>query len=131
MFYGVYKNIAGEKKSKDFDGPIPPAEYAGQKGAARPIMDCRDLNMHSFDAAYPFAIVNLDDDDMPVSAKAKIFNPFIPGDAISSGIPIAVIRYEIKNKTNQPLTVAVAGSLDNFIGMDGSVAEFNSFDRVC
>jgi hypothetical protein len=25
--------------------------------------------------------------------------------------------------------VAVAGSLDNFIGMDGSKAEFNSFDR--
>ncbi len=66
---------------------------------------------------------------MPVSAKAKVFNPFIPGDAISSGIPIAVIRYEIKNKTNQPLTIAVAGSLDNFIGMDGSVVEFDSFDR--
>ena len=25
--------------------------------------------------------------------------------------------------------MAVAGSLDNFIGMDGSVVEFNSFDR--
>ena len=43
--------------------------------------------------------------------------------------PIAVIRYEIKNKTKEALTVAVAGSLDNFIGMDGSKVEFNSFDR--
>ena len=74
-------------------------------------------------------IVNLEDEAMPVSAKAKVFNPFIPGDAISSGIPIAVIRYEIKNKTDQPLTIAVAGSLDNFIGMDGSVVEFNYWNR--
>jgi non-lysosomal glucosylceramidase len=58
---------------------------------------------------------------MPVSAKAKVFNPFIPGDADASGIPIAVIRYEITNKTDQQLTAAVAGSMDNFIGMDGSI----------
>src|SRR4029079_6227682 len=82
-----------------------------------------------FDAAYPFAIVNLEDEKMPVSAKAKTFNPFIPGDEINSGIHIRVIRYKIKNKTNGPLTIAVAGSLDNFIGMDGSKVEFNSFDR--
>ena len=87
------------------------------------------MNPASFDAAYPFATVNLEDHELPVSAKAKVFNPFIPGDAISSGIPIAVIRYEIKNKTDQPLTIAVAGSLDNFIGMDGSVVVFDSFNR--
>src|SRR4029077_14433378 len=84
----------------------------------------------SFDAAYPFGVVNLDDEAMPVSAKAKVFNPFIPGDAPSSGIPVAVIRYEITNKTNQPLTIAVAGSLDNFIGMDGSVAEISTWNNT-
>jgi uncharacterized protein (DUF608 family) len=64
-----------------------------------------------FDAAYPFAVVKLEDNEMPISAKAKVFNPYIPGDPVSSGIPVAVIRYEIKNKTSQPITVAVAGSL--------------------
>src|SRR5438874_88829 len=54
----------------------------------------------------------------------------MPVGGIGTGnISIAVIRYEIKNKTSDVLTVAVAGSLDNFIGMDGSKAEFNSFDR--
>jgi len=119
----------GEKRSKALMGPIPPPQYAGQQGSEAPNHGLPRFEHATFDAAYPFAIVNLEDDEMPVSAKAKTFNPFIPADAISSGIPVAVIRYEIKNKTNTPLTVAVAGSLDNFIGMDGSKVEFNSFDR--
>lgn len=120
---------SGEKRSKALMGPIPPSEYAGQQGSEAPNHGLPRFQHATFDAAYPFAIVNLEDDEMPVSAKAKAFNPFIPGDAIKSGIPIAVIRYEIKNKTNSALTVAVAGSLDNFIGMDGSKVEFSSFDR--
>ena len=119
----------GEKRAKALMGPIPPAEYAGQQGSEAPNHGLPRFEHASFDAAYPFAIVNLEDEQMPVSAKAKTFNPFIPGDEINSGIPIAVVRYEIKNKTNGPLTIAVAGSLDNFIGMDGSKVEFNSFDR--
>jgi hypothetical protein len=52
--------------------------------------------MHRFDAAYPFAIVNLEDDEMPVSAKAKTFNPFIPGDEI-----IAVVSRSLLSAMNK------------------------------
>lgn len=124
------QNTNGEKHAKVLIGPIPQSEYIGSEGSMAPNHGLPRFASASFDAAYPFAIVNLEDNGIPVSAKAKTFNPFIPGDAINSGIPIAVIRYEIKNKTNQPLTIAVAGSLDNFIGMDGSKVEFNSFNRA-
>ncbi len=121
-FFMVFtKNSDGEKKTKTLMGPIPLEDYAGSEGSRTPNHGLPRFTSASFDAAYPFATVNLEDDNMPVSAKAKVFNPFIPGDADASGIPIAVIRYEITNKTGKPLTVAVAGSLDNFIGMDGSV----------
>jgi len=120
---------SGEKKAKALMGPIPPPEFIGSEGSVAPNHGLPRFSQASFDAAYPFATVNLEDDGMPVSAKAKVFNPFIPGDAVKSGIPIAIIRYEIKNKTDQPLTIAVAGSLDNFIGMDGTVVEFNNWNR--
>jgi non-lysosomal glucosylceramidase len=120
---------SGEKHTKVLMGPIPPTEYIGSQGSVAPNHGLPRFAYASFDAGYPFAIVNLEDTGMPISAKIKVFNPYIPADAVSSGIPIAVIRYEIKNKTNQPLTIAVAGSLDNFIGMDGSLVQFNSFDR--
>ena len=124
------QNASGEKHAKVLMGPIPPREYTGSEGSTAPNHGLPRFAKASFDAAYPFGVVTLDDEAMPVSAKAKVFNPFIPGDALSSGIPVAVIRYEITNKTNQPLTIAVAGSLDNFIGMDGSVVEFNNFNRA-
>ncbi|HET7001349.1 MAG TPA: GH116 family glycosyl-hydrolase, partial [Puia sp.] len=123
------ENASGEKHAKALMGPIPPPEYTGSEGSTAPNHGLPRFANASFDAGYPFGVVNLDDDAMPVSAKAKTFNPFIPGDALSSGIPIAIIRYEITNKTDRPLTIAVAGSLDNFIGMDGSVVEFNNWNR--
>ena len=52
--------------------------------------------------------------------KIKAFNTLIPSDAEKSGIPIAVLRYEIKNNSKYDVTVSVCGSMENFIGEDGS-----------
>lgn len=68
---------SGEKKSKALMGPIPPTQYAGEQGSEAPNHGLPRFKNVSFDAAYPFAVVNLDDSEMPVSAKAKVFNPFI------------------------------------------------------
>jgi non-lysosomal glucosylceramidase len=124
------KDHSGKRLAKALMGPIPASQYAGDQGSVAPNHGLPRFASASFDAAYPFAVVNLEDGEMPVSVRAKTFNPYIPGDALSSGIPIAIIRYEVRNRTSTPLTVAIAGSLDNFIGMDGSHVEFNSFDRT-
>jgi len=130
-FFMVFTRDAnGEKKTKTLMGPIPLSDYAGSEGSRTPNHGLPRFSSSTFDAGYPFAIVNLEDDNLPVSAKAKVYNPYIPGDPEASGIPIAVIRYEITNKTNKSLEVSVAGSLDNFIGMDGSVAEISGWNSV-
>ena len=121
---------SGNRYGKVLTGPVPRSEYEGMQGSTAPNHGMPRFAAASFDAAYPFAVVSLEDPRMPVSAQARVFNPFIPGDPESSGIPVAVIRYSIKNKTTGPLTVSVAGAMDNFIGMDGSNVEFNSFDRT-
>src|SRR5208283_3446802 len=100
----------GKKFSKALSGPVAPSEYEGMQGSTTPNHGMPRFAAASFDAAYPFAVVHLEDPHMPVSVQARIFNPFIPGDAESSGIPIAIIRYKIKNKTAHPLTIAVAGA---------------------
>jgi len=73
-----------------------------------------------FDAAYPFGQVTLTDKRMPVKVRIKGFNPLIPGDADASGIPIAILTYEVENTSGSPLEVAVCGSMRNFAGQDGS-----------
>lgn len=124
------RDASGINRSKALMGPIPNAEYAGSEGSNAPNHGLPRFSNASFDAAYPFAIVNLDDNEFPVKARLKTFNPFIPGDADASGIPVAIIRYEITNTTDKTINASIAGSIDNFIGMDGSKVEFNNFNRA-
>ena len=121
---------SGRKISKALMGPLTLSEYEGMEGAVGANHGLPRFRQATFEVAYPFAQVALDDPGMPVSVRAKTFNPFIPGDPDASGIPLAIIRYEVSNKSAQPLTVAVAGSLDNFIGMDGSQYDVSDFNKV-
>ncbi|MDR1723453.1 MAG: hypothetical protein LBR84_05890 [Tannerella sp.] len=125
-FFAVYiKPAAGNGTTTLLEGPLYDFEYLHAEG--------RPVNHHglprfshaSFDAAYPFGQVNLTDDNLPVKVKIKGFNPLIPGDEENSGLPIAILRYEVTNTGNQPLEVSVCGSIRNFIGRDGSRFHFD------
>lgn len=120
-FFAIYVKTEGEEPiTRALIGPVHPTEYSHYEG--------RPTNQHgfprfgnaSFDAAYPVGIVNLSDKALPVSIKIIGFNPLIPGDADASGLPVAVLTYEVTNHTNKPLSVAVCGTMRNFVGQDGS-----------
>lgn len=123
------QDAAGKKDAKALMGPVPFSDYASAENnlVNLPNHGFPRFSKSSFDAAYPFATVHFEEEELPVSVRLKTFNPYIPGDADASGIPIAIIRYSVTNKTDKPLQVAVAGSLDNFIGMDGSKTEISDF----
>lgn len=101
-------------------GPLYDNEYLHYEGRPVDHHGLPRFSSASFDAAYPFGQVNLSDDDMPVEVRIKGFNPLIPGDAESSGMPIAVLSYEVTNVSDSTITVSVCGSMRNFIGKDGS-----------
>ena len=119
--FAIYTRKAGEAESRTriLAGPLYPQEYIHYEG--------RPVNHHglprfkdaSFDAAYPFGQVSLSDPAMPVKVRIKAFNPLIPGDAEASGLPVAVLSYEVTNTSSSPLEVAVCGAIRNFIGKDG------------
>lgn len=120
-FFAVYVHAAGATPSTTLlVGPLYDEEYLHYEG--------RPVNHHglprfedaSFSAAYPFGQVSLSDKELPVKVQIKGFNPLIPGDADASGIPIAVLSYEVVNLGNVPLDVAICGSIRNFVGQDGS-----------
>ena len=119
-FFAIYtKTQSGASATKMLAGPLYPQEYLHCEG--------RPVNHHglprfrnvSFDAAYPFGQVNLSDESMPVKVKIKGFNPLVPGDSDASGMPIAVLSYEVANVGSEPVEVAVCGSIRNFVGKDG------------
>ncbi len=65
------KDALGNKHSKALMGPIPVADYIGSQGSNAPSHGMPRFRNASFDAAYPFATVNLRDDEMPVTVKVK------------------------------------------------------------
>lgn len=106
--------------TKELSGPLEFYEYESMMGQPIENHGLPKFRNVSFDAAYPFAQVNLSDETVPVDVKIKVFNPFIPGDADNSGIPIVVLRFVLTNKTSKAVTASVCGMMDNFIGIDGS-----------
>ncbi|HPT20863.1 MAG TPA: GH116 family glycosyl-hydrolase [Bacteroidales bacterium] len=120
-FFSIYIKQKGKDPiTRALIGPLYPSEYQHYEG--------RPVNHHglprfseaSFDAAYPFGMVNLSDNTMPVKVRIVGFNPLVPGDADASGLPVAVLYYEVTNISDMPVDVSVCGSMRNFVGKDGS-----------
>ena len=119
LFAIFTKKNSGESATRLLAGPLYPQEYLHYEG--------RPVNHHglprfgeaSFDAAYPFGQAKLSDPAMPVKVKIKGFNPLIPGDSESSGLPLAILSYEVTNISSEALEVAVCGAIRNFVGKDG------------
>lgn len=119
--FSIYVNSPSQgSQTRGLLGPLYDHEYLHYEGRPVDHHGVPRFETASFDAAYPFGQVHLSDGAMPVEVTIKGFNPFIPTDAEASGIPIAVLSYEVKNTSSEVLDVSIAGSMRNFIGKDGS-----------
>ncbi|MES1214123.1 MAG: GH116 family glycosyl-hydrolase [Bacteroidota bacterium] len=120
-FFCIYvKPQNGNAIVKGLMGPLDDVEYMHAEG--RPVNNygIPRFTKATFDAAYPFGQVHLTDKELPVQVTIQGFNPFIPGDADNSGIPIAILRYKVTNTSDKTIEASVCGSIRNFIGKDGS-----------
>ena len=114
------KGADGKSWTRALEGPLPFFVYEQSHGSTAMNHGLPRFRDCSFAAAYPLGQVFLSDPDMPVEVRLQAFNPLIPGEPDASGIPVAVLRYVIKNKTGQGLKASVCGTVPNFIGSDGS-----------
>jgi len=62
---------------------------------------------------YPFVNFKLTDKNMPIEAGLESFTPLIPLNTDDSSLPVAIMRYKVKNISDTPLTVSIAGSMGN------------------
>ena len=121
-FFALYaRPLGGEAVTRCLEGPVEPAAYEGGFGSPARNHGLPRFRRCEFEAAYPLGQVVLSDPDVPVAVRLQAFNPLIPADADRSGVPAAVLRYVLTNTSEQQLDVSVCGSLENFIGSDGTV----------
>ena len=120
-FFALWAKPAGQAAvTRALEGPLNAADFEGSTGATANNHGLPRFRDCSFAAAYPLGQVMLSDPDVPVSVRIEAFNPLIPADADASGIPVAVLRFVLENRTGKAVRAAVCGSVENFIGHDGT-----------
>ncbi|NLS79784.1 MAG: hypothetical protein GXY76_21265 [Chloroflexi bacterium] len=119
-FFAVHAQPHGSPAfTRLLEGPLPLEAYEASHGSRALNHGLPRFRRCEFAAAYPFGQVLLSDPDLPLGARLEAWNPFIPGDADSSGIPVAALRYVLTNRGAASLTASICGTLPNFIGQDG------------
>ena len=97
-------------------GPLDTSLYEGAAGSSAPNHGYPRFRECVFKAAYPLAQVELEDGGMPVSARLEAMNPLVGGNAEKSGMPVAFMRWSVKNDTRAPLKVTLAAIIPNPAG---------------
>ncbi|MGL1893841.1 MAG: non-lysosomal glucosylceramidase [Spirochaetaceae bacterium] len=122
-FFSLYTETEGKKTLTTLEGPLDSENFEDSEG-------CRAINHGlpkfrecSFETAYPLAGVKLKDKNIPIEVTLKAFNPLIPGDSDNSGIPVAVLTYQLTNNTDKVVKASVCGNIINCIGSDGRTSE--------
>jgi non-lysosomal glucosylceramidase len=119
-FFALHVMSGESSFTRAIEGPLPFRVYEASHGSTAVNHGLPRFRDVSFAAAYPLGQVRLSDPDSPVDVRLEAWNPLVPGDADASGVPAAMFRFVLINKTGRPLHAAVCGTLPNFIGADGS-----------
>jgi non-lysosomal glucosylceramidase len=94
---------------------LPP--YEGEDGlGSKNAPGLSRLEGAAFTGEFPIAQVAFHDSRLPVSVTLEAFSPFIPLDAEESGLPVAVLRYRVRNPGRESARVSIAWSIENPIG---------------
>jgi uncharacterized protein (DUF608 family) len=105
--------------------------YEGPSGlGANNVPGLPRLASAEFTGAYPFARLEFEDEKLPILVSLEAFNPLVPLDVEASGLPIAVLRYHLKNPAPAAVKVGIAFSLQNPVGKEGRQANFRQAEGV-
>lgn len=116
--------------AKVLEAPVPgwkifgPGVHNGTYGLPR-------FQEGRFLARFPFADLELEDQDIPLQVKLTGWSPFIPGDEDNSSLPIGVFEYQFKNPSNVDVDAVFSYNTQNFIDKNGKIIpEQNGFRLV-
>ncbi|HPP54895.1 MAG TPA: GH116 family glycosyl-hydrolase, partial [Thermoguttaceae bacterium] len=68
-----------------------------------------------FCGEYPIGFVEYQDKEVPVSVRLEAYSPFIPLNTADSALPATVLEFTLKNTSAAPVTLSMAGWLENKI----------------
>ncbi len=88
--------------------------YQGQDGlGSQNAPGLSRLETARFRGEFPFAGIDFEDRSLPVNVALEAFSPFIPHAPDDSGLPVAILRYRVRNPNAHAVRVSIAWSIEN------------------
>ncbi len=104
------------------EGQVPGWKLFGARGSAGGIGDksfgLPRFERATFKARFPFGTVSLADPEVPLTVDVTGWSPFTPGDADSSSLPVAALKYHFTNPTAGIGDAVFSFNAKNFMPVD-------------
>ncbi len=108
--------------AKVLEGPVPDWKKFGQKdagnGATGATIGLPRFHHASFLTRFPFAFLDLADNDIPLKVQVTGWSPFIPGEEDNSGMPVGAMEYSFTNTGTQKLDAVFSFNTKNFVQVE-------------
>lgn len=103
------------------EGPVPEWKIFSQPNAGKGL-GLMDYGLPRFDKAtfrsrFPFGIITLNEDLMPLKVEITGWSPFVPGDPDSSSLPVAGLEYSFHNPTDSIVNAVFSFHARNFMAI--------------
>ena len=101
------------------EGPVPPWKLFGtpgaRNGAAGTSYGLPRFAAATFRARFPFGIVTLHEDLVPLEVEITGWSPFEPGDANNSSLPVTALEYRLANVSKAVVEGVFSFNAKNFV----------------
>ncbi len=119
-----------ENGTKVLEGQVPEWKHFGQPGSGNGSSGASwglpRFENSKFQARFPFALIELKDDDLPLEVNIKGWSPFIPTDADNSSLPAGALEYTFTNTGNAKIEAVFSYNSKNFMRQSGGKARVKS-----
>lgn len=108
--------------AKILEGPVPDWKKFGLKDAGNGLGGSTTGLPHfhhaSFLTKFPFAILDLADNDLPLKVEVTGWSPFIPGEEDNSGMPVGAMEYTFTNTGSANAEAVFSFNTKNFVRIE-------------
>ncbi len=115
-----------ENGSRIIEGQVPSWKHFGLPGSGNgsggTTWGLPRFKNASFLARFPFASIELSDEQLPLDVTIRGWSPFIPTDADNSSLPAGALEYTFKNTGNSKIEAVFSYNSKNFMKQSGGKA---------
>jgi uncharacterized protein (DUF608 family) len=114
-----------ENGAKVLEAPVPTWKLFGPEAAGNGRGD-KDYGYPRFDSGkflsrFPFAIIELEDENIPMKVFITGWSPFIPADEDNSSLPAGSLEYYFKNSSDKKIEAVFSYNARNFVDNSGRI----------